>query len=176
MRSALRAALARGTNGASAEHLVQFGAGISLSEFGEGSLLRDLACRAHETAPRRSRQRTADADAANAKLGGLLDRKTGSPDQEIDRFGMHGLYDRRDLLPGFDARRIKTIRSRLDIGGQPVDHHVQIGLPDQKALTAPGQQNPAPVSIDRRARRLDALDRERAFVKRLRRIAGGILD
>src|ERR1700722_18877846 len=113
MRSALRAALARGTNGASAEHLVQFGAGISLSEFGEGALLRDLACGAHETAPRRSRQRTADTDAANAKLGGFRDRQTGRPDQEIDRFGMHGFHDRRYFLERLDARRIKTIRPGL---------------------------------------------------------------
>ena len=89
---------------------------------------------------------------------------------------MHRLHDRRDLLPGLDARRIEAIGAGFRIGLQPVDHHGQIGLADQKAFAAAGQQHAAVVGIDRRPRRLDALDRESALVQRLGGIAGEILD
>src|SRR5260370_42584247 len=49
----------------SAEHLVQFAAGITVAQLSERPLLGDLARRAHEAAPRRPRQRTADTDAAD---------------------------------------------------------------------------------------------------------------
>ena len=97
-------------------------------------------------------------------------------DQKIDRLWMHGLHDRGDLFLGLDARRIEAIGAGVRIGLQPVDHHVQIGLPPQEPLAAAGQQHAAVVGIDRRARRLDALDRKAALVKRLCRVAGGILD
>src|SRR5438874_9803805 len=73
-------------------------------------------------------------------------------------------------------RSVEAICARLRIGIKAVDHHVQIGLPDQKALAAADQQHAAVVGIDRRARRLDALDRERALVKRICSVSGRILD
>ena len=89
---------------------------------------------------------------------------------------MHGFDDRRDLLFGFYAGRIEAIGAGFGVGLQTIDHHGKIGLPDQKTFAASGQQHVALVGIDRRARRLDALDREVALVKRLGGIAGGILD
>ena len=82
----------------------------------------------------------------------------------------------RDLLLRFDAGRIEAVRAGFRIGVEPVDHHVEIGLPDQKPLAAAGQQHAAVVGIDRRPRRLDALDRKRALVERVCLVAGGILD
>src|SRR5216684_6422099 len=96
---------------ASTKHLVQFAAGIAVAQLGERSLLRDLARRAHETAPRGARQRTADTNAADTEIGGFRHREAGRPDQKIDRLGVHGLYDGRYLLPGLDARRVEAIRA-----------------------------------------------------------------
>src|ERR1700716_2153708 len=85
---------------ASAEHLVQFAAGIAVAELRERSLLGDLAGGTHKTGPGGARQRTADADAANAEIGGFRDGKKRRPDQKIDRLRMHRLHDRRYLLLG----------------------------------------------------------------------------
>ena len=46
---------------------------------------------------------------------------------------------------------------------QPVDHQAEILLPAQERFAAAGEQHAAVVGIDRLARRLDALDRERAI-------------
>ena len=89
---------------------------------------------------------------------------------------MHRLHDRGDVFPGLDARRIEAIGAGLRIGVQAVDHQLEIWLPDQKGFAAAGQQHAAVVGVDRLARRLDALDRERTLVQRLGGIAGGILD
>ena len=102
--------------------------------------------------------------------------RPGASRQQIDRFRMHRLHHRRDLLFGADARRIQAIGAGLRIGLQPIDHHGEIGLANQKPLAASGQQYAAVIGVDRGPRRLDALDRERAVVQRLGLVAGGILD
>src|SRR3954462_4842027 len=81
----------------SAEHLVQIAAGISVAKLRERSFLRDLLRRTHEAAPRRPRQRAADADAPDAEIGGFRHGEAGRADQKIDWLRMHRLYHRGDL-------------------------------------------------------------------------------
>ncbi len=90
-----------------------------------------------------------DADTAYAEILGFLHRKPGSTDQKIDGFGMHGFDDGCDLVLCLDARRIKAIRARFRVSGQPVDHQLQIGPAPQERLAAPGQKHAACVHIDR---------------------------
>ncbi len=112
---------------------------MSIAKLGEGPFLRHLARCAHETAPRGARQRTADADAADADLGGFRHGEPGRTDQQIDRLRMHRLDYRQYLFPGFDARRVEAIRARFRVSVEPVDHHGEVGLPDQKAFATPDQ-------------------------------------
>ena len=133
--------------------------------------------RLHEAAPGGARQRTADADAAHAEIFGFLQRQAGRADQQVDRLWMHRLHDRGDVLPGLDARRIEAIGARLRIGVQAGRSPCsRSAAPTRKRFAAAGQQHAAVVGIDRLARRLDALDRQRALIQRLGRVAGGILD
>jgi hypothetical protein len=77
---------------------------------------------------------------------------------------MHSLHHRRYLLFGLDAGRVKAVRARFRIGLQAIDHHGEVGLPDQKAFTTAGQQHAAVVGVDGGPRRLDAFDPERTVV------------
>src|SRR5580698_4577076 len=102
----------------SAEHLVELGPGITLRKFGESALFGDLLGRAHEAGPGGARERSADADPAHTEIGCFLHGKSGRADQKVDRFWRDRLHDRRDLLFGFDAGRIETVRAGFRIGAE----------------------------------------------------------
>ena len=89
---------------------------------------------------------------------------------------MHRFHHRRNLFRRRDAGRIEAIGAGFGIGGEPVDHELQILLPAQERLAAAGEQDAAIVGIDRLARRPDAIDRERAIEQRFCVVAGKILD
>jgi hypothetical protein len=54
---------------------------------------------------------------------------------------MYAFNDGRDLFLCLDARRVETVRARIRIGLQPVDHEIEIGFPPQKRLAAAGEQD-----------------------------------
>ena len=76
----------------------------------EAAGVRDQLGRAHDPAPRRARQRAADADAPHAELGeSLTVRSLGPPISTLTGFGATALTTARDLLARRDARRIEAI-------------------------------------------------------------------
>ena len=89
---------------------------------------------------------------------------------------MHRLDHFADLLFGANARRIKAIGPRLGVGYEPGDDILQVARTDEETLAASDQHHIAAAGIDRGARRADAFGREFDVVKRLRLVAGGILD
>ena len=125
----------------SAEHLVQFAAGITLAE------LVEVPCSAISCAARMK-----PAQAVRASEPPTLIRRTprsaasatkaGSADQKIDRFRMHGLHDRRYLLLGLDARRIQAIGAGLRVGLKSVDHQARSGCPTRKPSQRPVSKTP----------------------------------
>jgi hypothetical protein len=58
------------------KHRIQRAAGIGRAESIEGTILRNLIRRVQKATPRRARQGTTDADAANAEIGDLRDAET----------------------------------------------------------------------------------------------------
>ena len=123
-----------------------------------------------------ARQRTADADAADAEIGGFCSDGPAAPTRRLTGLGCTAFTTAEISSLRRDAGRIEAVGAGLGIGGEPVDHELQILLPAQKRLAAAGEQDAAVVGIDRLARRLDAIDRERAIEQRLGGVAGKILD
>ncbi len=106
----------------------------------------------------------------------VLQRWTRRADQEIDGLWMHRFHHGRNLFRRRDAGRIEAIGAGFGVSREPVDHELQILLAAQERLAAAGEHDAAIVGIDRLARRLDAIDGERAIEQRFCVVAGKILD
>ena len=111
---------------------------------GERAVLRHLAGCRHEGADRRARQRTADADALDAKLRQFGNREMHAlqPHDDIDR-PVDGGRDGADLIRRPQARREQNIGASLLIGLQPLDRVLQIAPPMQEIL-GPRRQHEIP--------------------------------
>src|SRR3954466_1383721 len=157
-----------------AEHLVELAAGIAAAELGKRALLRHLLRGAHEAAPGGACQRTADADPADAEIGGFLQRQAGAANQQVERLRMNRLHHSGDVLARLQARRVEAVGAGVGIRGEPVNDELEVGHAPEIRLAAADQQRAA--VADRLAGRPDALDRERAIVDRLVLVTGGILD
>ena len=99
-----------------------------------------------------------------------------APTSRLTGLGCDRFHHGRNLFRRRDAGRIEAIGAGFGIGGEPVDHELQILLPAQERLAAAGEQDAAIVGIDRLARRPDAIDCERTVEQRLCVVSGKILD
>src|SRR3954470_6369391 len=104
----------------------------------------DLLGHAHEPAPRRARQRTADADAPHAELAEVAHRELArAPHQEVDRLRRHALDDGGDLLARLDAWRVQTVGAGIREGFEAADGLGHVRPVADEALAAPREQHVA---------------------------------
>src|SRR6516225_9317942 len=102
-----------------------------------------------------TRQRAADADAANAHAGKIIDREAErAAIEEIDWLRRDGLHHGLDLLARFDAGRVEAIGAGLFKGAQPANDIVEIGHAANEAFSPRREHDVAAGAIDRRARGL----------------------
>ena len=148
-----------------------------LSDPGEPARVLHLARALDECRQRQSRQRAADADALDARLGELSGRERGigGAHHDIERLA-HRRGDRADRREVAQAGGVEDVGAGLVEGLQPADGVVEVDAPVQQVLR-PRRQHERDRQRPRHLhRRLHPLDREVEVVDRLVRLAGGVLD
>ena len=142
----------------------------------EGTLLGDLLRRLRRREPRGARKRAADADAAHAERGRVLERDPAAGDEQVHRPGRGRLHHGGDVLVLADARRVEHVGAGGGIGLEAPHGLLDVRPAGEEAFRARGQEHASARAIDRRARRLDALDREREVEERTGLVAARVLD
>jgi hypothetical protein len=127
-----------------------------------------------EAAPRRARERAADADAPHAECRHVGDGGERGADQHVHGLGRHGADNGGDLLARADAGRVQAVGAGLGVGGEPAHGLRQVGPAGDEALRARDQRHAA--ARDRGHRRAHALDGEVEFEQRGGGVAGRVLD
>src|SRR5450631_392786 len=131
------------------EERIELAAGSCAGELVEFAVLDNRLGGTHESTPGGARKCTADADAAHAERGNILERQLAHrSDEKIDRLRRDRCHDGGDILARRDAWRIEAIGAGICIGLESLDGFVEVGAADKKALGASHQKRVAAGLVD----------------------------